>query len=205
MHPLQRNFLQGAPNAPLSFLYALNPMERSAVDFSVAVEQDATRREPPVSEPTRLWQQGSRYCRRSRMPPYTLKATHFPLPTLVGPQHRERSMVLHNENPFFMIRGLKPLWFSKRKNVVIYLGIASYVATKRALTNGDATALHHVTNIEPFYNDFGEIVSFYSLSRPAASSNFFLADINDIVKQIKDCGYEERPLLFDTPSNGMVI
>ncbi|KAK3384586.1 hypothetical protein B0T24DRAFT_674336 [Lasiosphaeria ovina] len=113
-------------------------------------------------------------------------------------------MVLHNEKPFFMIRGLKPQWFSKRKNGIIHLGIGSHVATKRALAKGDATVLLYlltmIINPQPFQNDFDEIVSLSSLSRPAAGGDFFLADINDITAATKSgrCSSTRQ-------SNGMVI
>jgi len=179
------------------------------------------------------------------LPLNRIQAETFPLPTL-GKRLRERSMLLHNDKTFFMLRGLKPNWFSKLKNVILYLGVASHVATKRACAKGDPTVLHHVTNMQvpdgdeektyrgpgnrnialPFHNDFGEIVSLYSLSCPASGGDFFLADIEDVAEKLRctdssilatlrenftmgcpgaDCGYEERPLLFDTPSNGLVL
>ncbi|KAK3325010.1 hypothetical protein B0H66DRAFT_587859 [Apodospora peruviana] len=174
-----------------------------------------------------------------------LQAEHFPLPTL-GAKIKERSKLFHNEQPYFLVRGLKPQWFSKYKNVVVFLGIASHVSTKRAMANDDATVLHHVTNIEapdgneektyrgpanrnidiPFHTDYGDIVSLYTLSRPASGGDFHLADINDIVSKIEQSrpdllqtlqedftmahpgrpsGFETRPLLFSTPSGGKVI
>lgn len=69
-----------------------------------------------------------------------LAANHFPLPTL-APKLRRRSMALPKDQPYFVIRGLKPQWFSKRKNVVIFLGLASHIGAKRAMTKGDATTL----------------------------------------------------------------
>lgn len=74
------------------------------------------------------------------LPLNRLQAEHFPLPALAS-KLRERSLLLHEQQPFFVIRGLNPQWFSKQKNVVIYLGIASHVATKRAMAKGDATVL----------------------------------------------------------------
>lgn len=78
------------------------------------------------------------------LPLNRIQAETFPLPTL-GKKLRERSMLLHNDKTFFMLRGLKPQWFSKHKNVVLYLGIASHVATKRACAKGDATVLREST------------------------------------------------------------
>jgi len=39
--------------------------------------------------------------------------------------------------PYFIIRGIKPQRFSKAKNIIAYMGIASHVATKRAAAAGD--------------------------------------------------------------------
>jgi hypothetical protein len=123
-------------------------------------------------------------------------------------------MHLHNEQPFFIVRGLRPQWFSKEKNIVVYLGIASHVANKRGMAKGDATVLHHVTNIEipegqedtvyrgpgnrtiaiPFHNDYGEIVALYTLSRPASGGDFYLADVNEAAARIEG----HRPDLLQT-------
>ena len=74
------------------------------------------------------------------LPLNKLQAQYFPLPTL-GPRLRERSLLLHKEKPFFILRGIGPQWFSKRRNVIVFLGIASHVGTKRAFTKGDPTVL----------------------------------------------------------------
>lgn len=81
-----------------------------------------------------LWVQGM------GLPLNQLKAQHFPLPSL-GLKLRERSMLLHKEKPFFLLRGIGPQWFSKRKNVIVFLGIASHIGTHRAFSKGDHTVL----------------------------------------------------------------
>lgn len=74
------------------------------------------------------------------LPLNQLQAEHFPLPNL-SKRIRQRSVFLTEKEPYFIIRGLKPLWFSKHKNVVIYTGIASHVGTKRAWAVGDPNVL----------------------------------------------------------------
>ncbi|PVH93454.1 Clavaminate synthase-like protein [Periconia macrospinosa] len=139
----------------------------------------------------------------SGLPLNELQAENFPLPTLSGriSQHRTR---LATTQPYFIIRGLKPQWFDKYKNVVIFTGIASHVGTKRALAPGDPNVLHHVTNMKPsgenqkenyrgpanrnialpFHTDYGSILSFYLLSKAAFGGDLYLADIHDIIREI---------------------
>ena len=57
----------------------------------------------------------------------------FPLPTL-GPQLEALSAKLYGENGgrgFFVLRGLTPSRYSPHDNVVVYAGMASYVAQRR--------------------------------------------------------------------------
>jgi hypothetical protein len=51
------------------------------------------------------------------------------------------SLKLPDNQPYFIIRGLKPQWFTKMKNIILYMGIASHVATKRAMAAGDPVVL----------------------------------------------------------------
>ena len=51
------------------------------------------------------------------------------------------SVQLPGSQPYFIVRGIKPQWFSKVKNIIAYMGIASHVATKRAAAAGDPVVL----------------------------------------------------------------
>jgi len=51
------------------------------------------------------------------------------------------SIQLPGSQPYFIVRGIKPQWFSKVKNIIAYMGIASHVATKRAAAAGDPVVL----------------------------------------------------------------
>ncbi|CAI6330977.1 unnamed protein product [Periconia digitata] len=138
----------------------------------------------------------------SGLPLNKLQAENFPLPTLSGRISKQRAL-LPSTQPYFIIRGLKPQWFDKRKNVVIFTGIASHVGTKRALAPGDPNVLHHVTEMTscanatesyrgpanrsialPFHTDYGSILSFYLLSKAAFGGDIYLADVHDIAREI---------------------
>lgn len=79
-------------------------------------------------------------CPVSGLPLNKLQADSFPLPTLSGKISHHRTL-LPTTQPAFIIRGLKPEWFGKYKNAVIFTGIASHVGTKRALAPGDPNVL----------------------------------------------------------------
>ncbi|KAH8891759.1 Clavaminate synthase-like protein [Thozetella sp. PMI_491] len=160
------------------------------------------------------------YFNGTHLPLSRLQADCFPLPTLSA-RIRQRSLALPGEQPYFLVRGLKPQWYGKRTSVVIFLGIASHVGTKRAMAKGDATVLHHVTNIElpsegpdqpyrgpanrsmaiPFHTDSGAILSLYTLSVPPAGGAFYLADIHDVVARIR----ATRPELLETLQNDWIM
>jgi hypothetical protein len=80
------------------------------------------------------------------LPLNQITADNFPLPTL-STRIRKRSAELPDQCPYFMVRGLKPQCFSKYKNVTIFAGIASHVATKRAFAPGDANVLRKLEHV----------------------------------------------------------
>jgi len=59
---------------------------------------------------------------------------NFPLPTL-GPVLEVCSTSVHEGRGFFVLRGLDPASFSKEENVMVYLGVSSYIAERRARQN----------------------------------------------------------------------
>jgi hypothetical protein len=56
--------------------------------------------------------------------------TNFPLPTLES-KLQDLSLELHQTRGFFMIRGLNSDDYSPEDNIIIFLGISSYVGEKR--------------------------------------------------------------------------
>ena len=64
----------------------------------------------------------------------------------MGARLQKRSLALPDKQPYFLVRGLRPQRFSKRRNVIIFTGIASHVGTKRAVAKGDPTVLRTAAN-----------------------------------------------------------
>lgn len=58
----------------------------------------------------------------------------FPLPTLAWPL-RALAEDLHSGRGFFAVRGLDPKRYSAEDNVLLFLGVSSYVGEKRGLQN----------------------------------------------------------------------
>ena len=71
----------------------------------------------------------------------------FRLPTL-GLVLEDFSKILHEGRGFFVLKGLKPESYSREENVIIYLGITSYVAEKRARQNMGGNKLSTCLDIE---------------------------------------------------------
>jgi hypothetical protein len=85
---------------------------------------------------------------RTELPLNRLQAEHFPLPTLSA-KIRRFSILLPDKQPYFIVRGLKPQWFCKYKNIIVYMGIASHVGTKRAMAAGDPVVLREYSENKP--------------------------------------------------------
>lgn len=73
------------------------------------------------------------------------KAT-FPLPTL-GSDLENLSSCVHEGRGFFVLRGLDPILFSKEDNVVLYLGVSSYIAERRGRQNQDGMMLSNLIEL----------------------------------------------------------
>jgi len=65
---------------------------------------------------------------------------NFPLPTLKA-KLDNLTRDLHNGKGFFSIRGLEPDGFTPEDNVLIFLGIASYIGNKRGKQDDDGYML----------------------------------------------------------------
>ncbi|KAI5855505.1 hypothetical protein BZA05DRAFT_241548 [Tricharina praecox] len=110
----------------------------------------------------------------------------FPLPEL-GPRIISLSNKLYGQNNgrgFFILRGLDPKKYSARDNVILYAGIASYVAERRGRQDEKNNYLLHLTDLgasvapdnvrqapysnvpQPFHTDTADILALYTL-RPA--------------------------------------
>jgi hypothetical protein len=59
-----------------------------------------------------------------------ISQTTFPLPTLRIVM-KTLSQELYNGNGFFVLHGLDPQRYSKKANVIIYLGLSTYIGQRR--------------------------------------------------------------------------
>jgi hypothetical protein len=64
----------------------------------------------------------------------------FPLPTL-GPKLQQVATDIHSGRGFAVVRGLKPDDFSPEDNVLVFLGISSYVGVKRGRQDEEGNML----------------------------------------------------------------
>ncbi|KAH7317544.1 hypothetical protein BKA65DRAFT_556955 [Rhexocercosporidium sp. MPI-PUGE-AT-0058] len=111
---------------------------------------------------------------------WNAKKHNFLLPTL-GPRLEDLSVELHRGRGFFTLRGLDPTTFSRIENIVIFLGLSSYIAGRigrqsldaegRMLNNPVIETYHPIysTDALPFHSDvLTEVIALYCLSTAAA-------------------------------------
>ncbi|KAL2258489.1 hypothetical protein VTK26DRAFT_8180 [Humicola hyalothermophila] len=67
----------------------------------------------------------------------------FPLPTL-GPKLRQMAVDIHQGKGFAVVRGLNPDEFSPEDNVLVFLGISSYIGAKRGRQDEEGNMLMHI-------------------------------------------------------------
>ncbi len=72
--------------------------------------------------------------------PAAVSCHTFPLPGL-APKLERIAVEIHYGKGFVVIRGLKPQKYSSYDNVILYLGITSYVAEKRAAQDSDGNMI----------------------------------------------------------------
>lgn len=65
---------------------------------------------------------------------------NFPLPGLEG-QLRKFAIKLHEGRGFFVLRGLDPKMYSREDNILIFLGISSYIGAKRGRQDDEGRML----------------------------------------------------------------
>lgn len=71
----------------------------------------------------------------------------FPLPTISG-KLVDVARNVHQGTGFNVIRGLDPRDFSPLDNVLIYVGITSYIAETRGCQDFDGRMIVHIKDIE---------------------------------------------------------
>ncbi|KAL2197003.1 hypothetical protein P885DRAFT_68900 [Corynascus similis CBS 632.67] len=67
----------------------------------------------------------------------------FPLPTL-GPKLRQLANDIHCGRGFAVVRGLRPGEFSPEDNVLVFLGISSYIGVQRGRQDEEGNMLMHI-------------------------------------------------------------
>ncbi|KAL2146815.1 hypothetical protein VTI28DRAFT_2296 [Corynascus sepedonium] len=67
----------------------------------------------------------------------------FPLPTL-GPKLRQLANDIHCGRGFAVVRGLRPDEFSPEDNVLVFLGISSYIGVQRGRQDEEGNMLMHI-------------------------------------------------------------
>jgi len=130
-------------------------------------------------------------------------STNFPLPNMrqtLGQQ----SLEVHNGRGFCLIRGLEYWKYSVEDNMVIFLGIQSFIAEKRArqdekgnmivhIVTDDTVALNplkefhtrHSKSSIPFHTDhLGDILAFQTRSTAARGGNCILSPAYTIYNEL---------------------
>ncbi|RDA88804.1 hypothetical protein CP532_5523, partial [Ophiocordyceps camponoti-leonardi (nom. inval.)] len=76
---------------------------------------------------------------------HEISSANFPLPRL-GHRLSQAAESIHRGHGFVVFRGLDPYLHSTEENVIIYLGLASYVADRRGLQDKNGNVLSHITS-----------------------------------------------------------
>ncbi|KAK0636572.1 hypothetical protein B0T17DRAFT_596036 [Bombardia bombarda] len=134
--------------------------------------------------------------------PDDVKKDTFPLPSL-GSRLEEVSRVIHEGRGFVVLRGLQPDKYSNFDNILLYLGITSYIAETRGLQDFDGRMLLHIQAVvedikkhgsmpnspyvaraQPFHTDLCDVLSLYALDVAAYGGESFLASSAKIYNEI---------------------
>ncbi|KAL9611142.1 MAG: hypothetical protein Q9167_004195 [Letrouitia subvulpina] len=125
----------------------------------------------------------------------------FPLP-LFGKKLKEMSKIVHSGRGFAVIRGLDPEKFSRMDNVIIYLGVTSYIAEMRGRQDSTGSMLLHVKDMgdrvqnanmrqspyancaQPFHNDIGDVLAMYVLNTAKEGGDSLLASGATVYNEI---------------------
>lgn len=117
----------------------------------------------------------------------------FPLPCLYE-RLFEASEIIHNGRGFVVLRGLEPDRYTSLDNILIYLGVTSYIAETRGMQDFDGRMILHiqaiaedvkqhgampnspyVTRAQPFHTDLCDVLGLYALNVAAYGGESYLA------------------------------
>ncbi|KAF8435248.1 hypothetical protein BGX38DRAFT_1100479 [Terfezia claveryi] len=125
----------------------------------------------------------------------------FPLPNL-GLRIASIANQLDFGCGFFVLRGFEPRNYSSSDNVILYAGIASYVADKRGRQDEHGNLLLHLIDLgskvapdnvrqapysnvaQPFHTDLGEIIGLYTLEQAARGGRSKLASTGKVYNEL---------------------
>ncbi|KAM7211774.1 hypothetical protein V8F06_012841 [Rhypophila decipiens] len=134
--------------------------------------------------------------------PDDVNQTTFPLP-LLGGRLVQVSKTVHDGRGFVVLRGLQPDKYSNHDNILLYLGVTSYIAETRGMQDYDGRMLLHIQAVvedikkngsmpnspyvaraQPFHTDLCDVLSLYALNVAAYGGECFLASSAKIYNEI---------------------
>ncbi|KAK0721968.1 hypothetical protein B0T26DRAFT_196719 [Lasiosphaeria miniovina] len=126
----------------------------------------------------------------------------FPLPSL-GSRLGDVSKTIHDGRGFTILRGLEPDKYSSFDNILLYLGVTSYIAETRGMQDFDGRMILHIQAIvedvkkhgsmpnspyvaraQPFHTDLCDVLALYALDVAAYGGESFLASSAKIYNEI---------------------
>ncbi|KAK3390087.1 hypothetical protein B0H63DRAFT_107041 [Podospora didyma] len=126
----------------------------------------------------------------------------FPLPNL-GSRLADVSKTVHDGRGFVVLRGLQPDKYSNFDNILLYLGVTSYIAETRGMQDFDGRMILHIQAVvedikkhgsmpnspyvaraQPFHTDLCDVLSLYALNVAAYGGESFLASSAKIYNEI---------------------
>ncbi|KAK4169915.1 hypothetical protein QBC43DRAFT_39013 [Cladorrhinum sp. PSN259] len=126
----------------------------------------------------------------------------FPLPNLSS-RLIEASEAIHDGRGFVVLRGLNPGKYSNFDNILLYLGVTSYIAETRGMQDFDGRMILHIQAVledvkkhgsmpnspyvaraQPFHTDLCDVLSLYALGIAAYGGESFLASSAKIYNEI---------------------
>ncbi|CAO2649321.1 Nn.00g067060.m01.CDS01 [Neocucurbitaria sp. VM-36] len=112
----------------------------------------------------------------------------------LGPVLMKLSVKLHQGIGFFVLKGLEPATYSREDNIIIYLGVSSYIGSRRGRVNPRGDMISHIVqapkeqaekwlvgpafgnSAQPFHADIGaDILALYYLRTAAKGGRTIVA------------------------------
>ncbi|KAF8853561.1 Clavaminate synthase-like protein [Acephala macrosclerotiorum] len=155
---------------------------------------------------------GLEHCKGLKLELSQVKKTSFPLPRF-GKILEDLSSKLHNGRGFFILKGLDPKEFTREDNVILYLGISSYIAEQRGRQSHDGSLITHITDAvlsniprperpslysnvaQPYHNDITpDILALYCLNSAISGGKSCIASSWTVYNELA----ETRPDIIRT-------